>query len=153
MPRDARYQVNVPKVTSEIIDGEAIMINLESGNYYNLNPTGTAIWDGVEKGLTLSEIIARLAGRYDGELSTVEDSAARLVEQLKEEDLIREEPVEVAGDAKPAIEREDAPPAPRQKFMEPVLQKYTDMQDLIVLDPIHEVDELGWPRVKTESGA
>jgi hypothetical protein len=153
MPRDARYQVNVPKVTSEIIDGEAIMINLESGNYYNLNPTGTDIWDGVEKGLTLSEIITRLARRYDGELPTMENSAARLVEQLKEEDLIREEPVEVAGDTKPDFEQEEARPATKQKFIEPVLQKYTDMQDLIVLDPIHEVDELGWPRVKTERGA
>jgi hypothetical protein len=27
----------------------------------------------------------------------------------------------------------------------PVLNKYTDMQDLLLLDPIHEVDERGWP--------
>jgi hypothetical protein len=28
-----------------------------------------------------------------------------------------------------------------------MLQKFTDMQDLLLLDPIHEVDESGWPRV------
>jgi hypothetical protein len=27
-----------------------------------------------------------------------------------------------------------------------VLQKYTDMADLLLLDPIHEVDEQGWPQ-------
>jgi hypothetical protein len=31
------------------------------------------------------------------------------------------------------------------KFEKPGLQKYSDMQDLLLLDPIHEVDEMGWP--------
>lgn len=153
MPGETRYRVNVPKVTSEIIDGEAIMINLESGSYYNLNPTGTDIWDGVEKGLTFSGIVALLARRYDGERSALEPSVTALVEQLKEEDLIREEPVEDADDAQPSLLQQAAPDAPRQKFVEPVLQKYTDMQDLILLDPIHEVDEQGWPRAKSEPAA
>jgi hypothetical protein len=32
-------------------------------------------------------------------------------------------------------------------FEPPVLEKFTDMQDLILLDPVHEVDERGWPHV------
>jgi hypothetical protein len=28
------------------------------------------------------------------------------------------------------------------------LQKFTDMQELLLLDPIHEVDERGWPHRK-----
>ena len=27
----------------------------------------------------------------------------------------------------------------------PRLRKYTDMQDLLLLDPIHEIDQSGWP--------
>jgi hypothetical protein len=27
----------------------------------------------------------------------------------------------------------------------PLLRKYTDMRDLLLLDPIHDVDEQGWP--------
>jgi hypothetical protein len=30
------------------------------------------------------------------------------------------------------------------------LNKYTDMQDLLLLDPIHEVDAAGWPSTKVE---
>ena len=30
-------------------------------------------------------------------------------------------------------------------FVAPVLNKYTDMQDLLLLDPIHETDAQGWP--------
>jgi hypothetical protein len=33
-------------------------------------------------------------------------------------------------------------------FNAPVLNKYTDMQDLLLLDPIHEVDATGWPSTK-----
>jgi len=37
------------------------------------------------------------------------------------------------------------PPAGRPPFVKPILQKYTDMADLLLLDPIHEVGEQGWP--------
>jgi len=30
-----------------------------------------------------------------------------------------------------------------------VVEKYTDMQDLVLLDPVHEVDERGWPHVQS----
>jgi hypothetical protein len=30
-------------------------------------------------------------------------------------------------------------------FTAPALEKYNDMQDLLLLDPIHETDEQGWP--------
>ena len=35
-----------------------------------------------------------------------------------------------------------------QVFSPPVVEKYTDMQDLVLLDPVHEVDERGWPHAK-----
>jgi hypothetical protein len=35
-------------------------------------------------------------------------------------------------------------------FQPPTLRKYTDMQDLLLIDPIHEVDDLGWPGVKAK---
>ncbi len=33
-------------------------------------------------------------------------------------------------------------------FQIPVLDVYSDMQDLLLLDPIHDVDETGWPTPK-----
>jgi hypothetical protein len=34
----------------------------------------------------------------------------------------------------------------RPVFGQPVLEKFTDMADLLLLDPIHEVGEAGWPQ-------
>jgi hypothetical protein len=63
-----------------------------------------------------------------------------LLKDLAAEDLIS--PTESAGSA--------ATPGPgtRAPYAAPTLQKHTDMQDLLLLDPIHEVDETGWPSVK-----
>jgi len=32
-------------------------------------------------------------------------------------------------------------------WVAPRLEKFTDLQTLLLLDPIHDVDEQGWPRV------
>ena len=34
-------------------------------------------------------------------------------------------------------------------FSPPVFEKFMDLQDLLLLDPIHEVDEIGWPHQRT----
>jgi hypothetical protein len=34
------------------------------------------------------------------------------------------------------------------EFVTPCLQKYTDMEELLLIDPIHEIDEVGWPSAR-----
>ena len=34
----------------------------------------------------------------------------------------------------------------QKEYEPPVIECYPDMQELLLLDPIHEVDETGWPR-------
>lgn len=152
MPLDDRYRVNSPMVTSQIIDGEAIMINLESGNYYNLNETGTYVWDSIEKGHSVRQIAASIAQQYDGEQTQIEHAVAQLIAELKEEELIVIDEREAGmSSSSPFVAQPSPPDHIKRKFEEPVLQKYTDMQDLLLLDPIHEVDELGWPRAKDDA--
>jgi hypothetical protein len=38
-------------------------------------------------------------------------------------------------------ERADQP----EPFVAPRLERYTDMQEIILLDPVHKVDSQGWP--------
>ena len=42
-----------------------------------------------------------------------------------------------------------AAPRPDGPFTAPVVEKYTDMAELILLDPVHDVSALGWPDAKT----
>ena len=41
----AALEINAPDVVHEVIDGEAIMINMTTGSYYSLDGVGAAVWE------------------------------------------------------------------------------------------------------------
>ncbi len=49
------------------IDGEAVMMSIEKGEYYGLDATGTAIWKLLEKPRSVGEIFQVMQERYDVE--------------------------------------------------------------------------------------
>lgn len=136
-----RYTVRGPHVIHEAIDGEVVIINLESGNYYSLRGSGARVWEGVAAGAAGDAIAADLVTAFDG-LDAPPDLAAFMA------DLEAEGLAGPAPDDGPAAEL-PAHAGPRQSFAPPVLERFTDMQDLILLDPVHEVDEAqGWPHTR-----
>jgi len=134
-------------IAHEIIDGEAIIVNLENGNYYSLDKTGADLWDFVEKGLDVPEIIEGLAQRYEGNKAEIENSVRQLLADMEKEGLITIDQ-EAKGEKHRGIRAPREGEVKNEKkplFELPTLQKYTDMQAMLWLDPIHEVDETGWP--------
>ncbi len=140
------FRVNSPNVIQEIIDNEIIIINLDTGNYYSLAHVGAEIWSFIESGATVAEIVDRTMRRYDGDHGDVEDAVNQFVDQLQQEALIvpdgAKEPEGIKGLDRQVDTGVDTE---RPRFEVPILHTYTDMQDLLLLDPIHEVDEMGWP--------
>lgn len=150
-----RYRVNTSQVISETIDGEAVMINLPTGNYYSLNDAGGEVWTLIERAASVKEMVATLASHYDGPPDEIERSVGELIDRLLGEELI----VPWAGEdadtaaAGATTASTTAPSGPRPPFQAPKLEKFTDMQDLILLDPVHEVDAKGWPHLPPDAGA
>lgn len=139
-----RFRINRPSVIHEILDDELVVVNLKSGSYYSLDKVGAVAWREVESGASLGEVTSALLREFDGEGGVVERAAAELLQELEREELI----VPAANGAATARSESAAAPVRRGAFSAPVLHKYTDMQDLLLLDPIHEVDEAGWPARK-----
>lgn len=142
-----RFRVNTPTVTHETIDGEAVIINLDSGNYYSLVDEGSFIWRLVDRGASANEVQQLVLQTYEGSASAVDAGVQELLVQLQLENLIV--PVDEAGaldltqlDPETTSNTGQAKPS----FNQPLLQKYSDMQELLLLDPIHDVDDAGWPR-------
>jgi Coenzyme PQQ synthesis protein D (PqqD) len=137
-----RFRVNTPMVTHETIDGEAVIINLDSGNYYSLVDVGSFIWELIEQGASTSELQNLVSQTYQGDASDIDQGVQDLLVQLQQESLI----VPVDGPA--AFEAQVIPTNGHEKpsFNPPSLNKYSDMQELLLLDPIHDVDEAGWPK-------
>ena len=58
-----RYRVSNPRIIHEIMEGEVVLINLDTGTYYSLDRAGAHIWRGIESVATVGEIAADLARR------------------------------------------------------------------------------------------
>jgi hypothetical protein len=135
-----RFRVNSPKVVHETIEGEVVIIHLDTGCYYSLDGVGAVLWNWLDGGASLAEAAERLGQSYPSQPAA--EVVARLAADLQAEELI----VPTVG--KTSNGQAMAAPALPANFQNPVLHKHTDMQDLLLLDPIHEVDETGWPAIK-----
>lgn len=148
MSTQDRFQVNSPQVVHETIDGEVVIIHLDTGCYYSLDGIGAVIWNWLDHGASLGETGQWLGQHYPASQSDAAATVARLVAELQAEELLKPLSGEPAPDGGPSGPGAALPPS----FQTPVLHKHTDMQDLLLLDPIHEVDETGWPSVKKDAG-
>ncbi len=136
------FGVNTPRVAYEAFDGEIVAVNLETGSYYSLRGTAAESFRLAAAGASVAEITGVLAERHGVEPDAVREGFAPFLDELLREGLL----VPRAAGASP----EPLPPVESAlstgSFAPPRLEKFTDMQDLLLLDPIHEVDETGWPR-------
>jgi hypothetical protein len=139
------YSTDLPHIMHESIDDEVVAVNLDSGAYYSFAGVGMKIWTWLSgAGYSLQGLIDRTTAHFQGEETEIIASVTTFVGQLKDEGLVR---VSHAEAVLPAEDAESG--AEKHPFIEPLLQKYTDMEALLLVDPIHEVDEeSGWPNQK-----
>jgi len=117
------------EVASKVIDGEAIIINLANGVYYSMDKVGAFVWDLLQTGYNLEEVIAAVTGQYDVTRDQAESNVRDLVQELVQEQLVVTSENKVAA---PAL----ATPAQDKLLYElPKLNIYRDMGDLLALDP------------------
>jgi hypothetical protein len=145
-----RFRLGNPQVISETIEGEAVIINLDTGYYYSLDHVGSWIWQAVNARQTEMAIVAGAVAAFSGPPDEITAHARAFLDKLEQEGLVAREPAEDTS-ATPSLPptastREQSP------FTPPCLTRYEDIKELLLLDPIHEVDEDGWPAPKAERG-
>ena len=142
------YKINLSKIVQETIDGEVIIINLDKGHYFSLNGNGAKIWSGINSKMPGSVIISKLKLQYNDNENVIEESVIKLMQELLDEELII-----ISGNTQNNygdyhdIHFSNNSNDTNENYNIPVLEKYTDMEDLLLLDPIHDVDEQGWPKM------
>jgi hypothetical protein len=145
---DNAFEVNEPTVISETIDGETVIINLDSGTYYILKHSGATIWAGLKGSARLAHLAALVRSAYQVGDGNVEAEISVLLAQLSEEGLIRT----TIGDASSFDRLAVASAENLAPFLAPVLEKFTDMETMLLLDPVHDVDVGGWPYLPEQPG-
>jgi len=134
---DSSVSVNAPLVVSETIDGEAIIMHHGSGLYFDIVGSGALLWQAIERTTTRSALAASLCTAY----RLAPEQAASVVRDwlavLAGHDLIAYGPASVVAPVPVDVAAEP--------FAAPVLGVHADLADMLLLDPIHDVDEAGWP--------
>ncbi|MBI1293544.1 PqqD family peptide modification chaperone [bacterium] len=132
------YIINAPRIVHETIDDETIVIDFDSGTYYSAREVANRIWLWISAGFSVIQITDGIAREYGLAPEQIADVVAEFIASLIDHELILES-------AEPPSTRIAPLPQSSAPFSPPVLEKYSDMQELLLLDPIHEVGEQGWP--------
>lgn len=131
-------------IVSETIEGEAVVLNLATGTYFSLSGAAVLAWSALQDGAGAAQLIALLKSRYRSEGAAVEDAVSAFLDNL-----LLEEVIEPVRDTVPVA----CPPGEggSELFRGLTIQRFTDIQELLLIDPVHEVDERGWP-ARPENG-
>ncbi len=132
------WRINEPRIVHEEIDGEVIAIDLATGAYFSMPATAAIVWRMLAMGpVEARNLIETLLDRFHDAPEVAAEELDAFVGDLVAHELVREtaEPHQ----ALPALNGE------RDEYVSPGVERYTDMQELILLDPVHEVDAIGWP--------
>jgi hypothetical protein len=139
------YRARDKNVVSEIIDEEAIIMDLTAGTYFSSDGAGAVIWDGIVCGLNAAQIKQRVRQVFSADAAKLNVDFENFVGSLLANKL-----VDVAHEgAFSGVDWSTPLPADRRAYDRPVLNRYDDLQALALLDPIHDVEVDGWPNRKT----
>lgn len=82
------YQVRDDVLTAEL-EGEAVLLNMDSRTYFQLNATAAAAWKRLEDGVSRADLVDHLCAEFEVEPDEAGREVDRLLEELMSAELIR----------------------------------------------------------------
>lgn len=138
---DSAFRIRHEDVSAERIDGDVIAVNLVTGAYFSLSGSAADVWTAATSGASSAVWLECLDTAYGSPVPRpeIEELIASCVEHG----------LAASVDPDPNIVPTLPADLDRSTWLPPVLDVFTDLADLILVDPIHDADDLGWPRVNT----
>jgi hypothetical protein len=138
LSRNDVVTVNSAAIASEVFDEETVVINFEKGTYFSMRGSASAIWSLLKAPTSIAAIMHELQPQQKAH-ADFEATLTQFIDQLLDQDLL--------------IRSVDTPVRPHlpNHLMDklahpPNLEVYSDLAELIAMDPVHEIDTFsGWP--------
>lgn len=124
------------RVAAEVFEDECIIANLDNGLYYSLQGNAVALIGALPSN-DAEDLIDTIARPLDAQAQTCRDELHKIWQALLDEELV------ITSANEPAT---SVAVTPATEYKASALNRYSDMQDLLLLDPIHDVDEDGWEK-------
>lgn len=142
---DSGWRVKEESVSLERLDGETILINFDTGQYFSFQGTSADVLWLVQAGIGRADWGSVLEGAFAGLAWDAERDA--------EVDAFLAGLVEVGVIESAAPAGTAAEPLPtdyeRGAWSAPSVFANDDLADLLVIDPIHDTSEDGWPQSRS----
>jgi hypothetical protein len=82
-------RVRIPQeVLARQVGEETVMLDLEKGAYFGLDPVGARMWQLLAEGRTLAEVRDAIVAEYEASRDTIERDLLALVDDLVMQGLI-----------------------------------------------------------------
>lgn len=124
------------RIVADDFDDEMVLIDVHKGLYFSMRGSAKDVWNAFKEAQSPAVLLDDLKGQHsEDEISQLKQAIDKMVEH----ELL------ISG---PAVKK-TAPVVfslSAGVFVPPVIDVFTDMAELIAIDPVHEVDEsAGWP--------
>lgn len=131
------YKLNEEKMFYDMADGQAIVINFTSGMYYGTSSLGSCILDALLAGSSVADVYNAISALPDCP-ADMKERLDDFISRLLEKEII----VPAEGTGAPCAIDASA----LADGFELTVDEFAEVQDLILADPVHDVDvEQGWP--------
>ena len=86
-----RIEKSSQTVFTPLADGTGVLLNLETLFYYNLNRTGSVLWQQIEAGkdLTLDDLLRSMCEQFEVDETSARQFISAFVKQLEQLNMIR----------------------------------------------------------------
>lgn len=75
-------------VFAQEVDGEMVLLDMETENYFGLDGVGTSIWQDMQEKETLKEVFEALLEEYEVEAEVLQKDLSDFIEKLLESGLV-----------------------------------------------------------------
>jgi len=124
------------RIVADDFEDEMVLIDVHKGLYFSMRGSAKEIWKAFKDSQSRSALLGRLADQH-GEDSL--QSINQAIDRMVEHELLISGPPPKNG--VPVLHGLTV-----SAFIAPIVDVFTDMAELIAIDPVHEVDEAaGWP--------
>lgn len=73
---------------STVVEGETVVLEMESGGYFSLDEIGALVWNALNEVRSVADICARIVAQYEVEPEQCETDVIRLLNELRAAKLI-----------------------------------------------------------------
>ena len=77
------------ELVSSDLDGETVLLSIETGKYYNMDPIGSRIWELIKDPMSVSDLIDILLGEFEVDRQQCEAEVLAFLNKLAEDSLIQ----------------------------------------------------------------